>query len=66
MRYVVGFGRFWWNFIVGDDITLAIGGVGVIVLGALLLRGGYPVATEVMLPLTVVGTIAVSCGVLKR
>jgi hypothetical protein len=25
MRYVKAFGRFWWNFIVGDDWTVAAG-----------------------------------------
>ena len=25
MRYVVAFGRFWWNFIVGDDWRVAAG-----------------------------------------
>jgi hypothetical protein len=66
MRYVVGFGRFWYDFIVGDDVTLAIGGVGVIILGAALLRSGFPGAAEVALPLTVIVTLAVSTGVLKR
>lgn len=25
MRYVRAFGRFWWNFIVGDDWRVAVG-----------------------------------------
>ena len=25
MRYVAAFGRFWWDFIVGDDWTIAAG-----------------------------------------
>ena len=25
MRYVVAFGRFWWDFVVGDDWTVAAG-----------------------------------------
>ena len=25
MKYLVAFGRFWWNFIVGDDWTVAAG-----------------------------------------
>jgi hypothetical protein len=66
MRYILGFGRFWYDFIVGDDVTLAIGGLGVIMLGAALLRAGYPGAAEVALPLTVIATLAVSTGVLKR
>jgi len=66
MKYVTGFMRFWYAFIVGDDVTLAIGGVGVLVAGAVLLRGGYPAAAEVALPLIVIGTLALSSGVLKR
>ena len=36
MRYVVAFGRFWWDFVVGDDWTVAAGvavalaGVGIL------------------------------------
>ena len=26
MKYVKAFGLFWWNFIVGDDWTVAAGG----------------------------------------
>ena len=25
MRYLVAFGRFWWDFVVGDDWTVAAG-----------------------------------------
>jgi hypothetical protein len=25
MRYVAAFGRFWWDFIVGDDLRVAVG-----------------------------------------
>ncbi|MEA2420632.1 MAG: hypothetical protein QOE60_2838 [Thermoleophilaceae bacterium] len=35
MRYVRGFGRFWWDFIVGDDWRIAAGVVTVLGLGAL-------------------------------
>ncbi len=66
MKYVIGFAQFWYDFIVGDDVTLAIGGIGVLVLGALLVRGGYLAAAEAVLPLTVIATIAVSSGALKR
>jgi hypothetical protein len=66
MKYITGFAAFWYDFIVGDDVTLAIGGVGVLVLGALLVRGGYLAAAEAALPLTVIATIAISTGALKR
>lgn len=66
MSYIIGFAQFWYEFIVGDDVTLAIGGVGVLILGALLVRGGYLAAAEAALPLTVIATIAISTGALKR
>lgn len=36
MRFVVGFGRFWWDFIVGDDWKLAAGVAIVLVTGGVL------------------------------
>jgi len=38
MRYVRGFGRFWYDFIVGDDWRIAVGVVAALGLGALALR----------------------------
>ncbi len=58
MRYVIGFGRFWWDFIVGDSIVLAIGGLGVLVLGALLVQSGLQGLAEVALPGVVIATLA--------
>ena len=36
MRLVVGFFRFWWDFIVGDDWKIAAGIAAVLTVGALL------------------------------
>lgn len=36
MRFVVGFGRFWWDFIVGDDWKLAAGVAIVLAVGGTL------------------------------
>ena len=36
MRFVKGFGRFWWDFIVGDDWRIAAGVLVVLAAGALL------------------------------
>ena len=36
MRFVVGFGRFWWDFIVGEDWKIAAGVAVVLAVGALL------------------------------
>ncbi len=35
-RFVRGFGRFWYDFIVGDDPKIAAGVASVLALGALL------------------------------
>jgi hypothetical protein len=40
MHYLRGFGRFWFDFIVGDDWRIAAGVVAALVLGALALRAG--------------------------
>jgi hypothetical protein len=60
VKYVVGFGRFWYDFIVGDSIALAIGGATVLVVGALLVRSGAGPLAELALPAIVVATLAVS------
>jgi hypothetical protein len=60
MRYVVAFGRFWWNFIVGDDWRVAAGLVVAFVLTWVLAHDG--VAAWWVLPLAValllVGSVA--------
>jgi hypothetical protein len=38
-RFVTGFLRFWWDFIVGDDWRIAVGIVVVLGVGALLVSG---------------------------
>ncbi|TAJ17170.1 MAG: hypothetical protein EPO65_11785 [Dehalococcoidia bacterium] len=60
MKYIVGFGKFWYDFIVGDSAVLAIGGAAVLIVGALLARSGAHAAAEVALPALVVGTLALS------
>ena len=54
MRFVVAFGRFWYDFVVGDDWRIAAGVVGVLAVGAVVLaigRGGpwLPAAIAVAL-----------------
>jgi hypothetical protein len=36
VRFVVGFGRFWWDFIIGDDWKIAAGVVAVLAVAAVL------------------------------
>jgi ABC-type uncharacterized transport system permease subunit len=38
MRYARGFGRFWWDFVVGDEWRIAAGVLVVLALGALAAR----------------------------
>jgi hypothetical protein len=40
MRYLRSFGRFWWNFIVGDDWRVAAGVVLALGLTAVLTHNG--------------------------
>lgn len=60
MRYVVGFGRFWYDFIVGDSVALAIGGGGSLAIGAALAHSGVPTLAEFALPAIVVATLVFS------
>ena len=39
MRFVVGFGRFWWDFVIGDDWKIAAGVACVLGIGAALVAG---------------------------
>ena len=58
MRYVLAFLRFWYDFIVGDDWTVAVGVVCAIGLTALIASAGIP-AWWVM-PVAVVAILAMS------
>jgi len=40
MRYLRSFGRFWWNFIVGDDWRVAAGVASALALTSLLTHAG--------------------------
>jgi hypothetical protein len=60
MKYVASFGRFWWDFIVGDSIVLAIGGALVLILGAILVKAGAADVAQVAMPAAVIGTLAIS------
>jgi hypothetical protein len=59
VRYVLAFGRFWWNFVVGDDWTVAAGVAVALGLVALLVDAGVdawwllPVAVALLLGVSV-------------
>jgi predicted small integral membrane protein len=58
-RWGVAFGRFWYDFIVGDSIVLAVGAPVVLGLAWLFLRSSDAWA-QVSLPLAVIITLLVS------
>ena len=58
MRYVVAFGRFWWDFVVGDDWTVAAGVA--ITLAAVWLLAHEGVNAWWLLPLAIALLTAIS------
>ena len=58
MRFLRGFGRFWFDFIVGDDWRIALGVVLVLGVGALLVATDAVVA-DLLMPLLAAGIVAV-------
>ena len=58
MTYLTSFGRFWWNFIVGDDWRVAAGLAGALALTWLLEDEG--VAAWWVLPLAVAALLVES------
>ena len=60
MKYFSAFGRFWWDFIVGDSVVLAVGGATVLILGAILVAAGADELVQIALPLAVGCTLALS------
>lgn len=60
MRWLVAFGRFWYDFIVGDSAVLAVGGIAVLLLAAALARSPANDLVQPLLPALVVVTLAIS------
>ncbi len=58
MRWLIGFGRFWYDFIVGDSFVLALGGCAAIIIGVLLAHAGDAAIAQFVLPAAIVGTLA--------
>jgi len=60
-RMIVGFGRFWWDFLVGDTPELLVGVVVVLGLTAwLCVAHSYRTSAAFILPLLVVGVLGAS------
>jgi len=58
MRYITGFVAFWYDFVVGDDWTVAVGVIVALILTALLAHGG--IAAWWLLPIAVVALLGAS------
>ena len=61
MKYFVGFVRFWYDFIVGDDWRVAVGVVAALAITAVLAH--HDVAAWWLMPVAVLATLA---GSLRR
>jgi hypothetical protein len=59
VRFLRGFGRFWWDFIVGDDWRIAAGVVVVLTAGALLVAN-TTVSDTAIAGLTALGIVIVA------
>lgn len=60
-RLAVGFGRFWWEFLIGDTPELFVGAVAVVGLVALLcLDHALRSACAVILPVLVMALLGLS------
>jgi hypothetical protein len=60
-RLAVGFLRFWWDFIVGDDWRIAAGVVAFLAVGAPLVSGG-DASDQLVATLTAGGIMLVAIG----
>lgn len=60
LQWLRGFGLFWWDFIVGDSIALAIGALIAVGIAFALVHSAPNGVVEVVLPLVVIATIAAS------
>jgi len=61
MRLIKGFGRFWWDFLVGDTPELFV--AALVIIGVIALvseRGHFNAAAVVVLPLLAVLALATS------
>ncbi len=58
MRYLTDFARFWYDFIVGDDWTVALGVLVALIATIVLARAGL--AAWWLMPLAVLGLLTFS------
>ena len=60
MHMVRGFGRFWWDFIVGDDPMLAVGVIVTLAVAYVLNQNGLALAASFVGPIGTLGVLALS------
>jgi hypothetical protein len=60
VKHLRAFALFWWDFIVGDSMTLALGAVGVIALAFLFGHSSLGHAGDVLVPAAVIVTLGAS------
>jgi hypothetical protein len=60
MKYIRGFVLFWYDFIVGDSMTLAIGSALVLLVGFVLARAASAGVVEIAVPALVLATLGAS------
>ncbi len=58
MRFLSGFARFWWDFLVGEDWRIAAG-VTLVLAGGALLVAGTDASDALVATLAALGTITV-------
>ena len=67
MQGAVPFGRFWWEFLVGDTPELLVGAVIAVALVAMLVHNGVSrVVTVACLPVVVVAVLVTSVRRARR
>ncbi|HEU5371084.1 MAG TPA: hypothetical protein VFU51_01715 [Gaiellaceae bacterium] len=70
MRFLEAFGRFWWDFVVGDDWKIAAGVATVLIAAAVVVSsvggGGALVAPLVGVALIAAFVVAVAVDVRRR
>ncbi len=63
IRWTVAFGRFWWDFLIGDTPELFVGPVAVIVAVAVIcLQPGLRTAAAFLMPVLVTAVLLASVG----
>ena len=60
MSFITRFCYFWWDFIVGDSVTLAVGSAAALAATWLIARSVAPDSAQVVLPLAILVTLVLA------